>query len=465
MQVNPITHATKKYKALVLLHFALLLLYGYLANSYKSGFTPALGSVNEQFRYYIVLCFILFLSILYYLLKIYKQENRLLHSNQQAIAFAQIKRKLLVNMSHEIRTPLNSIIGFSEQLSQSKLDAKQTEQLKAIRSSSTMLLNLVNNILDFSKYETYKVNFDKLPFFPFEAIHDVVNGIAIQAHQKGVELKTEVSFKNTICFSGDSLCLKQVVINLLSNAIKFTESGSVTLKADIVLVANRQVMLNVQIIDTGVGIAAKDLDKIFEEFAQVNYSLSHVKHKGTGLGLAICKRIVEFQSGKIKVISEMGRGSIFSFSIPYPLCDKKLFQSKVLAKIDSSNLTGKYILIVDDNKMNIFLAQTVIANYNMIADIAYDGEEAFELFERNKYDLILTDIQMPKMNGVQLSKAIRSYSDKTKRNIPILGVTASVLSEGCELYANSGMNDVVLKPFSENELIDKIAAQFKQPKL
>ena len=220
MQVKPITHDTKKYKALVLLHFALLLLYGYLANSYKSGVTPALGGINEQFRYYIVLCFILFLSILYCLLKIYKQENRLLNLNQQAIAFTRLKQKLLVNMSHEIRTPLNSVIGFSEQLSQSKLDAKQTEQLNVIRSSSTMLLNLVNNILDFSKYETHKVNFDKLPFFPFEAIHDVINSIAIQASQKGVELKTEVSFKSTICFSGDSLCLKQVVINLLSNAIK-----------------------------------------------------------------------------------------------------------------------------------------------------------------------------------------------------------------------------------------------------
>ncbi len=250
-------------------------------------------SIDKIFILSISLLVMMVAFILYNLWKMYKNENELISSSRKASQYAIAKSKFLANMSHEIRTPLNSVIGFSEQLIQSKLDEKQSEQLTAIRSSSIMLLDLVNDILDFSKYETYKVTFDKIAFVPFEAINEVVNGITIQASQKGLALKTDISFKNAICFSGDSLRLKQVLMNLLSNAIKFTQEGSVTLKADIVSISKKQSLLNVQVIDTGMGISAKDLEMIFDEFAQVNYTTTQVKHKGTGLGLAICKKIIE----------------------------------------------------------------------------------------------------------------------------------------------------------------------------
>lgn len=418
-------------------------------------------SIDKIFILSISLLVMMVAFILYNLWKMYKNENELISSSHKASQYAIAKSKFLANMSHEIRTPLNSVIGFSEQLIQSKLDEKQSEQLTAIRSSSIMLLDLVNDILDFSKYETYKVNFDKIAFIPLESINEVVNGIAIQASQKGIALNTEISFKDTVCFSGDSLRLKQVLMNLLSNAIKFTQKGSVTLKADIVSVSKKQSLLNVQVIDTGMGISAKDLEMIFDEFAQVNSTTTQSKHKGTGLGLAICKKIIEFQDGKIKVTSEVGKGSIFSFSIPYELCDEKALERKDPTVVDASSLVGKRILIADDNKMNILLAKTVITKYKMITDTADDGQEAFELFEKNQYDLILTDIQMPRMNGVELAKAIRTFPDKVKQNTPILGVTANVLAEDRQLYLSAGMNDLVLKPFSENELIEKISVQVK----
>lgn len=400
--------------------------------------------------------------ILYNLWKTYKNENELISSSHKASQYAIAKSRFLANMSHEIRTPLNSVIGFSEQLSQSKLDEKQTEQLTAIRSSSVMLLDLVNDILDFSKYETYKVNFDKIPFVPIDIIHEVINSIAIQAYQKDLELRTEISFKDTVCFSGDALRLKQVLMNLLSNAIKFTQKGSVILKANVVMNSKKQGILDVEIIDSGMGIRAEDLDMIFDEFAQVSYSSSCIKHKGTGLGLAICKKIVEYQDGEISVSSEFGEGSNFSFSIPYKLCEKDELESKNPSSIDVSKLMSKRILIADDNRMNILLMQTILAKYKMRVDTAYDGLEAFGLFEENQYDLVLTDIQMPELNGVELSRAIRSHHTAAKQSIPIFGVTANVLSEDRELYLGAGMNNLVLKPFSEKELIEKIAIQFRQ---
>lgn len=415
-------------------------------------------SMDNIFLGSIILLVIMVLAILYNLFRIYKNESDLISSSHKASEFALAKSKFLANMSHEIRTPLNSVIGFSEQLSQGQLDEQQAAHVSAIRSSSVILLDVVNDILDFSKYESYKVNFDKMPFRPYEVLNEILHSIRILAEQKGITLSGDLSFEKNICFSGDSLRLKQVIMNLLSNAIKFTEKGGVTLKADVILNAKKQGLLKVQVIDTGIGLVAKDLEMIFDEFAQVDYLTVQTNQKGTGLGLAICKKIVEFQGGKISVSSEPGKGSVFSFEIPYELCDEAALAGKSIIAVDTNHLIGKRILLVDDNKMNVLLAQTVIKKYKMITDVAYDGKAAFELFEQNRYDLILTDIQMPEMNGMELTQKIRSYPDPSKKNISILGFTANVLQEDRKMYLESGMNDLVLKPFSEKELIDKMAA-------
>lgn len=424
----------------------------------KSNIEGAFKSIDKMFLLSIGLLSALLIAIIYNLWKIYKNENYLINYSEQAAQYAIAKSRFLANMSHEIRTPLNSVIGFSEQLTQGKLNDQQTEQVNAIRSSSVMLLDVVNDILDFSKYETGKVSFDKINFSPFDAINDVFNGISIQANKKGIELKNEISFKRNLCFSGDSLRLKQVVMNLLSNAIKFTDKGSVTLKAEVVTVTKKSSLLKIQIIDTGIGISNENIAMIFDEFAQVYYSSTKIKQKGTGLGLAICKKIVEFQGGKIGVSSELGKGSTFSFEIPYETCQPaQAVQSKNINIVKGGDLEGKRILLADDNKMNILLAQTVLEKYKLAVDVAYDGKEALVLFKNNAYDLILTDIQMPEMGGLELTSIIRAYPDKNKAIIPILGVTANVLQEDRKKYIESGINDLVLKPFSEKELIDKIA--------
>ncbi|MFN0257552.1 ATP-binding protein [Pedobacter ureilyticus] len=415
-------------------------------------------SINNIYIIIFVLLSVLVTVILLNLWRIYRNEHELIDYGQRVSQYAQSKSRFLANMSHEIRTPLNSVIGFSEQLSQDNLSEQQKEQVDAIKTSSELLLDLVNDILDFSKYEVGKINFDKVSFAPMDAINEVFNSIAIQAAKKGLSLEKQISFDGKVVVQGDSLRLKQVVMNLLSNAIKFTDTGSVTLKAEITSNSKKKGVLKVQVIDTGIGIEEKDANVIFDEFSQVNYSITKNTQKGTGLGLAICKKIVELQGGSISLSSKPNIGSNFSFEIPYEFCNDGTSKRKTFITADISHLADKRILLVDDNKMNILLAQTVVRKYKIVTDIAYDGAEAFQLFQKNKYDLILTDVQMPVMGGVELTRLVRSEKDKKKANVPILGVTANVMEEDREKYLASGMNGLVLKPYSEKELIDKIAS-------
>lgn len=401
----------------------------------------------------ILLLVSLVVIILYNITKLYKNEKVLIALGKRAAQDSHSKSRFLANMSHEIRTPLNSVVGFSEQLSKSNLTTEQNDQVNAIRNSSEMLLALVNEILDFSKYEIGKITLESSPFSPENEIMEVFNSMNVLAVNKNLFLENKVTLEKGICLLGDRLRLKQLVMNLLTNAIKFTASGKVTLKVNLANHGKKHAVLKVNVEDTGIGIAAEDLEFIFDEFAQV-YSATK---QGTGLGLAICKKIVELQGGKIDVTSIPGKGSVFSFEIPYELTKIKE-EAIVIEKTISSKgkLAGKHILLVDDNKMNVLLAQTVLKKWEMGFDCAYDGKEALELFKKNDYDLILTDIQMPIMGGVELTHEVRYNGDFTKSRIPILGITAHVLLEDREAYLKAGMNDLVLKPFLEQELIDKI---------
>ncbi|PYF74233.1 ATP-binding protein [Pedobacter nutrimenti] len=403
-----------------------------------------------------ILLLSLIVVIVYHTFKLYKNEKLLLNLSKRSSQEVHSKSRFLANMSHELRTPLNSVIGFSEQLGKSPLNEGQSEQLRAIRKSSEMLLELVNEILDFSKYEVGKINFEYIPFIVEEEINEVFNSMNVLAANKNVTLINKVFLAKELCLGGDKLRLKQVVMNLLTNAIKFTSEGEVTLKVQFIQEEKRAGILKAQIEDTGIGIAREDLDYIFDEFSQV-YSPSRTKQQGTGLGLAICKKIVELQGGKISVSSVPDKGSVFSFEIPYALDEmpEKLVVTDKRPGL-SSILEGKRILLVDDNKMNILLAQTILKKWKMDYDSAFDGKEALDLFRKNSYDLVLTDIQMPVMGGVELTHEIRYNGGIEKSGIPILGVTAHVLQENRDAYLKVGMNDLVLKPFLEKELIDQI---------
>ena len=281
----------------------------------------------------------------------------------------------------------------------------------------------------------------------------------IQASKKRVRFENQVKINRELCCEGDSMRLKQVLMNLLGNAIKFTVSGSVILRAAVEENEKDGVVLKVEIEDSGLGIAPEYLPHIFEEFTQVVTAQRATKQKGTGLGLAICKKIIELQGGKISVASEVGKGSVFSIDLPLKTCEwVKVEETQFFSDEEMAELVNhKHVLFVEDNPLNVLLGRTILKKWKINYDIAYNGVEAIELFKQNNYNVVLTDIQMPEMDGLELTGLIRAYEDESRCNIPVIALTASVLEDEKEMFFNAGFNYIVMKPFREKDLIEKIS--------
>ncbi|GGH13601.1 hypothetical protein GCM10007352_21130 [Mucilaginibacter phyllosphaerae] len=458
--INQIISSLKKYKVAEQQYI----------NGSKEEINTSLATVLYEFKRLSGIMFLLLTTvviiILYNIWKIFRNEEEMVVYTEMAEKYAQSKSRFLASMSHEIRTPLNSIIGFSEQLTQSDLTPAQAEQTNAICTSSKMLLDVVNEILDFSKYETGKMSFEQAPFSPYQGIKEIVTSMQMQAGKKNIALKYDINFSEDICFNGDYFRLKQVVMNLVSNAIKFTSRGEVVVSAFITGAAPGQQMLNVQVKDTGLGIDKEHLPLIFDEFSQVASAQKTANYGGTGLGLAICKKIIELQGGSIKVTSKVGKGSVFSFKLPVTAVQKdacvKQHQAEATPYNPQQWVQGRHVLVAEDNKLNILLVSTILKKWKISFDVAYNGRQALQLFEDNRYDIVLTDIEMPEMGGIELAQVIRANGMQDKAEIPILALTANVLKEDRDKYLSVGMSGVVLKPFSEQNLIDNIAAALQK---
>lgn len=402
----------------------------------------------------IAIIFFLTCSILYTIWRLYKNEISLLQYSRQVTQYAKMKGDFLATISHEIRTPLNSIIGFSEQMVKTDLPKEQQPKLEAIRSSSGILMTLVNDILDFSKLESGKIELSEKPFQPYLICQEMRSMLGIQADKKDITLRTELHFDADATLLGDGFRMKQVLMNLLSNAIKFTPTqGTVTLSSSLAPTMGDQVLWTFQIKDTGIGISKENLGIIFNDFQQLEHDSKVERSVGTGLGLAICKRIVELAGGSIKVTSELGVGSTFSVEIPMRSTTQP--EMKTISNEEHEIhelLQGKQVLIVDDNKMNLLLLSTILKKKNVTFQQATNGQVAYELLDAHPFDLIITDIQMPIMDGVELTRQIRSHGDSKKASIPIIGFTAQITAEEQERYHKLGMNDFLNKPFVEKDL-------------
>lgn len=397
---------------------------------------------------------LLTLFILFLLWFDYRKGLQLQKAKQSAEKYSKLKSDFVASMSHEIRTPLNSVIGFSEQMAKTKMDYEQEEIMNAINLSAGVLLSIVNNVLDFSALEQGKLTLETAVFSPRKAIEDTIKGMHIQASRKKLILSADIRFHREAMVEGDAFRLKQVLFNIIGNAIKFTNMGSVKVKADLQTL-NGKSMLEVSVTDTGIGIDPKHLPHIFEEFKQVPGAKGTTgRHEGSGLGLTIVHKIVELHGGTLKVDSTPGKGTSFRFTLPYqPASHTIIIHQTPVSRLKPGQ---SHILVVDDNNLNRRLLEMILERLHITFLSAGNGVEALELLEQHEFDVVLTDIQMPEMDGLTLARRIRSLGDARKAALPILAITGNVVKEDLESYMSAGIDGYVLKPFKESEILEKL---------
>ena len=367
---------------------------------------------------------------------------------EDAIEASNAKSQFLSMMSHEIRTPMNAIIGLSHILGDTNPRPDQEENIEALNYSGKILLNLLNNVLDYSKMETSGIALDPIPTDVMSAVKQIKKIHEPGCLGKGITFKLQVDEKLPTLLL-DIVRFNQVINNLVSNAIKFTKQGSVTLKITKQEDRNGTVRMRTEIIDTGIGITKEQQEKIWQPFAQASISTNRL-YGGTGLGLPIVKSIVEAMGSAVHIESEVAQGSRFYFDLEVKsISNEKLNQDSGKKE---RNLKGRRILLVEDNKINIMVGKQILERANLVVDVAFDGLMAVNMVKENEYCAVLMDIQMPIMDGYTSSIEIRKFNT----TLPILALSASVFLEVKSKIEQSGMNGFIFKPFDREDLYNRI---------
>ncbi|MCB2407293.1 response regulator [Hymenobacter lucidus] len=378
-------------------------------------------------------------------------------ATEAAQAAATARENFLSNMSHEIRTPLNGVLGMAGQLAKTQLDVRQQELLKVIRSSGQHLLGVLNDVLDMAKITSGKLEFEQSAFNLCDSMGQAVEPLALLAAEKGLAFKgtpLRDSCPNSWVV-GDPFRLNQILINLVSNAIKFTERGTITVGGYFVAETDTHLTTEFRVTDTGIGIAPDKVARIFEGFTQA-YADTTRRFGGTGLGLSISRALVEKLGGTLTVTSEIGRGSTFAFTLTLPKAEAP--RGKKEEVVDNGSLAGRRVLLVEDNEINREVARLMLEEWQVEVDEAPDGLEAVQMHADNAYDVVLMDIQMPNMNGLEATARIRQHPDGRRAQVPILALTANAFRADNEQYLAAGMNDCLAKPFEEDDLYQKLVS-------
>lgn len=384
-----------------------------------------------------------------------KENERILsQAKEDAETATKAKSEFLAAMSHEIRTPLNGVLGLAELLSNSELNEDQQNKVDTILSSGQTLLAILNDVLDMSKIESGNIDLENRDFNLSELISSVCTPFQSLADQKDIDLQVTSTFDQNIGLVGDPTRLRQILWNLISNAIKFTDTGSVKLSIEQKKSQPKEKLLCFEVQDTGLGIAEDRIEEIFSPFTQADRTITR-KHGGTGLGLTIVNQLVSLMGGHIELESEIGKGSKFIVQIPFGLSKRTKSKEKLKnEKSDNQARKSLKILMAEDNEVNAMITRAFLEQLGHKVQHVENGKKAVEEAAHEWADLILMDVHMPEMNGLDATREIRDSS--FGKTVPIIGLTAEAFSDRHENFMEIGMTDVLTKPFTNDQLQEKL---------
>jgi len=390
-----------------------------------------------------------------WLLSISSDITDLKKSNILAEEAIRAKSTFLANVSHEIRTPMNGILGMARLLKKTSLTPEQENYLQFILSNADHLLNIINEILDYTNVESGNIKLEKIPFDAVAEVTNTVNRARQKAEEKGLEMNFILPSKPLPVVEGDPYLLIQVLNHIINNAIKFTKAGKIDISVTSKKRSKNKVNLTFTVEDTGIGISTDKFEQVFESFNQA-YASSTRLYGGTGLGLTLSKKIIEIQGGKIWLESTPDVGSKFLFMLPFRISAVDPVHIVPKKEATSHDIHDLEILLVEDNNVSQLLALSYLASKGAKVDVANNGAEAVDNAKAKKFDIILMDIQMPHMSGIDAAKKIRQEPNINQAT-PIIAFTANVLRGDLEAYTKAGFNDFLAKPFLENDLYRIIA--------